>query len=60
MDSETLADCKADLKQDSTLNEMFDTLDDHYDLDQKIGIMAKTNFINQLQRLLKMTATKPR
>jgi len=59
IDEAVLDACKAELKQDKTLNEMFETLDTYYDLDKPIGVMAKSNFIQSLHRLLKMTATKP-
>jgi len=56
----TLTNCKKELMKCSTLNEMFDTLDDFYDLDTPVGAITKTLLVTQLGKAVKFTRAKPR
>ena len=51
---------KDELKSCRTLNEVFDVLDEHYDLDQRIGPIAKSILVNSVNKIIIMTGAKKR
>lgn len=51
---------KDELKLCNTLNEVFDVLDEHYDLDQKMGIISRSILINNVHKIILMTGAKKR
>jgi len=51
---------KEELKSCNTLNEVFDVLDKHYDLDQRIGYIGKTLLVNSVRKIILATGAKKR
>ncbi len=55
---------KAQFKEAKTLNELWDILDEHYDLDTELGYIAKTQITNRLIKnfglILTITGTPER
>jgi len=53
-----------ELHECNTLNEMWMTLDDHYDLDKPLRPITKnvivTNFLNNFEKMIKVTRTPER
>lgn len=49
---------KDELKSCHTLNEVFDVLEEHYDLDQRIGPIAKSILVNSVSQIILMTGAK--
>ena len=53
-----------DVKSCNTLNEMWDTLDQYYNLDKELGFIAKnlvaTALVKNIQKIVVITGTKPR
>jgi len=51
---------KDELKLCNTLNEVFDVLDEHYDLDQRMGPISKSILVNSVSNIIIMTGAKKR
>lgn len=58
--SRTLAECKKELQSCSSMNEMFDVLDEYYDLDAPVGFLTKTALVSQLGKAIKFVRPKMR
>jgi len=48
------------LENCNTLNEIFDVLDEYYDLDQQIGPISKVILVKNVGRIIKITGAKRR
>lgn len=48
------------LQNCNTLNEIFDVLDDYYDLDQQIGPISKIILVKNVGKIIKITGAKKR
>ncbi len=55
-----MSEIKDELKLCNTLNEMFDVLDEHYDLDQRIGSIGKAIIVNSVNNIILVTGAKTR
>jgi len=57
---ETWEVCADELRECNTLNEMFDVLNQHYNLDEKLGVLYKGIVLSSLPRLIKAAGIKKR
>jgi len=49
---------KEALKKCRTVNDIFDVLDDHYDLDQQMGPISRSILIKNVPRIILLTGAK--
>lgn len=48
------------LKSCNTLNEVFDVLDEYYDLDQRMGFISKSILLQSVNKIILVTGAKRR
>lgn len=53
-------DLKDKLEECNTLNEVFDVLDDIYDLDQRMGPISKSILVRSVSKIIVLTGAKER
>jgi len=54
-----LQELKADLKNCNSMEEIFAAVQELYDCEDKLGIMAKTAIVTQIPKFIKVAALKP-